>query len=227
MVVEVAALVALVVLFWITIGNTQSVNSATGGLKTEQQAQAQTQTKLKHAQKKLHTLASAANKRSVKIIRYIHGQPVPGLPGRNGVSGAPGTPGGIGPAGASGPRGVIGPPGPAGTNGSAGPEGPQGLEGLPGPNGMPGQSVTDPQVAAAVASFCASRNECAGAKGDTGPSGKDGADGSPGPQGPPGPPGADGAPGPAVASGTSLDLICTPDAVQPPPPATAQTCVVQ
>lgn len=58
-----------------------------------------------------------------------------------------------------------------------------------GAKGADGQSVTEAQITAAVASYCATRNNCSGPAGKDGIDGKDGKDGVDGKDGPPGPAG--------------------------------------
>lgn len=97
--------------------------------------------------------------------------------------------------------------GETGDTGAQGIPGEKGEKGEPGPQGQAGRSVTQADIAAALALYCASRGDCVG---PPGPQGGAGAQGEPGPQGqagptgPSGPAGAQGepgAPGPACPEG--------------------------
>lgn len=143
------------------------------------------------------------------IASTVDGPAQPSEVGPQGERGEVGPPGPEGPAGPTGPTGppgptgepgstgaggdtITGPAGPAGqdgvngqngTDGSDGSDGAMGPAGPAGPAGADGPGPTEDQVAAAIAAWCAPRNDCVGPQGAEGPPGPAGPSG---PQGPPG-----------------------------------------
>jgi hypothetical protein len=146
-------------------------------------------------------VAKRADKRSKSTLRYLQGkQGLPGVPGRGGKEGAPGPPG-PGPSKAQMDAAVErycaavtcgSPPSVAqvleALRACADSGGCRGPAGLKGDRGDDAPAVTDAQLDASTARYCAPRNACSGAMGPMGM------------PGPPGPAGADGSAGPAPLS---------------------------
>ncbi|CAB4896402.1 unannotated protein [freshwater metagenome] len=207
--VQFALIVGLAVwVFLLSQGNGETASQAETTAQSAQGQATANESRVKDAGTKARDAektAGVARRQVIRLTERIYGK---GSPGARGESGDAGNEGRVGPAPSRADIAAAvtaycetfacrGPAGPAGAEGPLGPPGPFGPAGLP---------ATDQQVAQAIASYCALRDQCRGGqgpKGDTGEKGDAGEKGDTGDTGPAGPPGADGAPGSPGAPGAN------------------------